>query len=204
MFGAFIFIAGMLFLSGSPAPAPVAGATPPARAPIPGDPGAGYDVYSYRTPTVIPDGNRTGVTLGPIRVPQDSGEVGGVIVSISITHPSTADLTLRLGYDADNDGHPEAIAYLESHRARPGGWAVREPYACPQEMKGVYYYRDEPAGEFDDRGDASFSVFDRLPRGGSFTLTAADTLRADEGAIMGWTVFLKHPAEKLASRSASS
>ena len=168
------------------------------------DPGAGYDVYSYRTSTAIPDGDRTGVSIGPIRIPRDGGEVKGVIVSVSITHPNTGDLALRLGYDMNNDGHAEAIAELEPHRARPGGWAVREPYACPLEMKGVYYYRDEPAGEFDDRGDASFSVFNGLPRGGSFILTVVDSLAADTGAVEGWTIFLKHSIVRLGDSAKAS
>jgi hypothetical protein len=191
MLGALVFLVSVLLLAGDPAQKPDPGPATNAVSLTLEDPGAGYDVYSYRTPTTIPDGDPAGVALGPIRIPKDGGAVEGVIVSVSITHPSTGDLALRLGYDANGDGHPEAVATLEPHLARPGGWAVREPYACPREMRGVYYYRDEPAGEYDDRGGASFSVFNGFPRGGSFTLTAVDSLAADEGVVLGWTVFLR-------------
>ncbi len=191
MWGALVFIVGVVLLSDGLDNAPVAELTAAVTAATGEDLVSGYDVYSYRAPTPIPDGDRAGVVVGPIRIPDDGNPVKGVILSISISHPYTGDLSLRLGYDENNDGVVEASAELEPHRARPGGWAVREPYACPAEMNGVFYYRDEPPGEYDDRGDASFGVFDGLAKGGCFRLSAVDSLPEDKGTLLGWTVYLK-------------
>ncbi len=197
MWGALVFIVGVFLLSDGSDDAPVVEQTAAVTSGAGVDLASGYDVYSFRTPTPIPDGDRAGVVAGPIRIPDDGAAVEGVILSISITHHYTGDLDLRLGYDEDNDGIAEASAALEPHRARPGGWAVREPFACPAEMNGVFYYRDDAPGEYDERGDASFSVFDGLAKGGCFMLSAVDSLAEDTGTLLGWTVFLKHSPAKV-------
>jgi hypothetical protein len=198
MWAALVLIVTVILVSNGWVAARPNGQTVTADASSRDDTGSSYDVYSFRTPTPIPDGDRRGVAVGPIRTPDDGGTVAGVMVSIQIMHPCTSDLAVRLSYDEDNDGLPEAAASLESYRARPGGWAVREPFACPAEMNGVYYYRDEPPGAVGGPIDAPFAVFDGLERGGSFTLTATDSLAPDEGTLVAWTVFLKRPVARTA------
>lgn len=204
MWGALVFIVGVFLLTDGSETAPVVEPTATLAAAASDDLVSGYDVYSFHTPTAIPDGVRAGVAVGPMRIPDDGGLVDGLIVSISILHRHPGDLSLRVGYDENNDGVLEASATLESYRARPSGWTVREPFACPAEMNGVYYYRDEPVNEFDDRTDAAFSVFNGLAKGGCFTLTAADSLPEDTGTLLGWTVFLKRtPARVVPGAMAS-
>ena len=78
----------------------------------------GYDHYSYVRPTTIPDGDAHGVMIGPLAVPDDGTTIEGVILRIRLFHARTPDLGLRLCYDGNNDGLPDASVALQPYLAR--------------------------------------------------------------------------------------
>ena len=148
---------------------------------------SGYDRYTYYNPTNIPDNIRSGITIGPLPVAVDGGRLETVILRVAISHRSPADLDLRLVYDVDNDGKPDASAPVEFYRGRADGCISREPYACPRMLQGVFWFKGDAPGGL----DRTFDVFAGLPSGGSFYLDVADTLAKDLGSVANWSVYVQ-------------
>lgn len=167
----------------------------------------GYDHYSWVRATAIPDGDAEGVLIGPLIIPRDGTVLDGVILKIGMVHARTPDLAIRLCYDADGDGLPEASVALESYLARSQACVSMERYSCPAAMDGAYFFRDgfygrrdqTPAAQgalhdpIDDGADVSFTVFDGLAKGGRFFLAAVDSLAGDTGTVREWTVYTRRP-----------
>ncbi len=174
------------------------GASPGAPAIVAAVPcGPGLEPVAMRTPSVIPDGDCEGLTLGPVSR-GDNGEIlGAVDLMVDLDHPNTADVALRLLYDQDNDGQIDAEAEVEFFRARRAGWSGAVANACPQSLDGAYYF--SASGSDRDPLD----VFRGLHAGGSFYLAVADTLAKDVGILRLWSVRIeiRRPCQVPASGS---
>lgn len=129
---------------------------------------------------VIPDGVRNGLILGPVQIGNPGETLDSVDLDLELIHPNSADVEVRLAYDADNDGEPDASAEMEFFRARCNDQEVL--YACPQALNGRYHFGLEDAGE------DPLEAFLGLPAGGRFYLTVADTLAQEIGTVHGWSV----------------
>jgi hypothetical protein len=150
---------------------------------------SGYEAFTQEAPVPVPDGERAGVAIGPLRI---SGHVPGegLVVRVHMRHPNTADLNLRLSYDVNADGTPDVTVPLEIYRARADACVSSEPFSYPIGLDGEYYFRDDAP----DAADAIFSAFHQLRGGGVFYLMAADSVAQDVGTILDWSVYVKHPA----------
>ena len=137
------------------------------------------------TPSSIPDGNSEGLALGPAGVGRGGEILEAVELMVDLVHPNTGDVALRLCYDQNNDGRPDAKAELEFFRARRSGWSGAVANACPRSLDGAYYFRG------DDSGDDPLDVFRGLLAGGSFHLAVADTLSGDAGVVREWVVQIR-------------
>ena len=147
-------------------------ATPPSTSSI--SSGARWDISG-----VIPDAQPEGVRLGPVLLDQmESFEDVGL--RVDIRHGSPADVEMWLCYDEDNDGADDVLVPIELHMGRRGGWDEPEPYACPQELDGEFYW-----------GGVASSLLDELrghESGGAFTLVVSDSLAGDVGVVRSWSM----------------
>jgi hypothetical protein len=165
-----------------------------------------YDRYAFTRSISIPDENPAGITIGPLCIPDDSKIIKGVILSLEISHAFAGDLGIWIHYDKDNDGDYDASSSVEFHLARENACLGEDFWACPIELKGIYFFREDGWEALDDRGDpslldsgermgspaaSSFSVFEDLPRGGSFYLSVTDAGPENTGAIAGWSVYVE-------------
>jgi hypothetical protein len=165
---------------------------------------SGYSHHSFDMPAAIPDGASSGITSGPIQIPDDGAAIEGLVLSLSITHPYTGDLEVSLAYDENNDGKVELTVPVELYRARTDGCTAREPHAYPDQLDGTYYFRDDSVSRpaaiaaatagmqpdpLADPGTPSFSSFDGMRTGGSFYLHVVDTLPQKSGTVLGWSIY---------------
>jgi subtilisin-like proprotein convertase family protein len=137
---------------------------------------------TWNAPAEIPDADTAGIRLGPLAVPESVGQLGDLGLYLEITHPNAADIRVWLCYDADNDGIEDIRVEAEFYRGKKTGWDQREPFACPQELSGHYYFGGGSAG------DSPFAAFRGWNAGGSFYLTVVDSLPQETGIIQGWSV----------------
>ncbi len=160
-----------------------AGVSPEAPAIVAAVPsGSALEPVAMHTPSVIPDGDFEGLTLGPVSCGNNGEILRAVDLIVDLNHPNTADVALRLCYDQDNDGQIDAEAELEFFRARRAGWSGAVANACSQSLCGAYYFSAaEPEGD-------PLDVFRGLQAGGSFYLAVADTLAQDAGILRMWSV----------------
>jgi hypothetical protein len=146
------------------------------------------DAFTFSQAVTIPDGVRAGVLIGPLAV-EGEGSLEGLVVRIEIRHPATGDVDLRLCYDEDKDGIPDATAPLEFYLARKNACTAAEPFASPAELSGDYYFHDGGPGV----SEPIFSAFRGLERGGRFYLAAVDSMAQESGSISNWSVYLNRP-----------
>ena len=149
----------------------------------------GYVAYAFPGPTMIPDGDLAGVTLGPVRISRRHNTIRGIVLCLELTHDYAGDLSIRLQYDSDNDGAFDATSPVELYLSRLDPCAGEELWAYHVAPHGEYFFKDEgwqAAGQ-----DASFKVFDGLQSGGSFYLSIVDEGTEKSGTIMRWTVYVE-------------
>lgn len=150
---------------------------------------SGYEVFTLETPVPLPDGERAGFAIGPLRISdQIPGE--GLVVRVHMRHPNTADVSLGLSYDVNDDGMSVVTVPLEIYRARADACVSSEPFSYPIALDGEYYFRDDAP----DAADAIFAAFRHLRGGGAFYLMAADSAAQDVGVILDWSVYVKRSA----------
>ena len=160
-----------------------------------------YDRCVQAAEAAIPAGDPAGVTVGPLTLPA-GGNLRDLMVGLEIEHRFAGDLSVRLDYDSDNDGAYDAGTLVEFHWVRPASNADRESWSCPVELDGVYYFEDEEGEMSGNRmgtrncetvpdADATFSVFDGMPSGGSFYLTIVDEGEGSDGKVSGWAVYVE-------------
>ena len=153
---------------------------------------------SFVEPTGIPDGDPAGVTLGPLDMARTDQTIHDVVLGLQVSHAYSGDLSVRLHYDSDNDGVFEASTPVEVYLARVGAPEAEELWAYPIELGGTYFFRDEGWG--DSGEDGSLQMFDGLPGGGSFYLSAIDNSAGDTGTILAWTVSVATSPVELSAR----
>jgi len=134
--------------------------------------------------SLIPDAHHEGITLGPVSA-SGSGTLEDITLSLTVSHPYSADLTFSLEYDADGDGDPEASSSVEMFlsRTQPDS---EEVWHCTPTLDGTYFFKDE--GWKRDGVDSDFRVFDGLSAGGDWYLVAKDSQAGQTGIIFDWAV----------------
>jgi hypothetical protein len=148
-----------------------------------------YVAYTYSGPNTIPDGDPTGITLGPLRVSQRHPTIQGILLSLGLNHEYAGDLSIRLQYDGDNDGACDAESLVELYLARLDPCEGEQLWAYHVSPHGEYFFKDEgcqAAGE-----EASFEVFEGLAGGGSFYLSVVDGGTERTGTIEDWVVYVR-------------
>lgn len=139
--------------------------------------------------TEIPDGDRAGVTIGPLAVRRDGSAIEDVVLELDITHPCPSDVSLWLAYDEDNDGVSEVQTPIDLYLMRPRNRDASPGWACPVRLGGKYFVRHEPETEqLPDWEPGSLAVFRGLDKGGSFWLRVVDSAAGDRGTVAGCTV----------------
>ena len=149
--------------------------------------GLGYTPYAWSEARQIPDGDRRGITLGPVCTKDDASELGSVMLRLDIRHPATGDLQIWLAYDANGDGAPDVRVPVEFYLSRPDS-SAEELHACPISLQGTYFFRDDPRGH-----ETPFAPLRTLRRGHAFFLQVADTLAEKAGTVLDWAVYVKAP-----------
>jgi hypothetical protein len=150
--------------------------------------GVYHRCYAYAAVTAIPDNRSDGITMGPVAVDGGSRTINRIILKIDITHAYVGDLTISLHYDSDGDGRFDAGTPIDIHLARPESCRAEELCACPIELRGVYYFKDDgwsAAGE-----DASLAAFEGLDAGGGFYLSLIDAAEGNRGFIRKWAIYV--------------
>ncbi len=134
--------------------------------------------------SLIPDGQPEGITLGPVSV-SGSGTLEDITLSLTVSHPYSADLTFSLAYDADGDGNLEASSPVEMFlsRSQPDS---EEAWNCTPTLDGTYFFKDE--GWKRNGVDSDFGVFDGLSAGGDWYLVVVDSQSGQTGIISDWAV----------------
>lgn len=172
----------------------------------------GFDSLTAALPDSvdITDGDPSGVTVGPLAVPNDGQYLRDVVLGLNIRHPHVGDLTVTLTYDVECDSAPEASARV---LCRPGrsGCETGSDTGCPANLtrERWVYLNDAASAEIGlvpyGCGDTNYdiqggcyrpsstgeplAVFARLPRGGCFRLVLSDAVTYDSGTLWGWTVY---------------
>ena len=129
----------------------------------------------------IPDAKPEGVRLGPI-VLDGRDLLGDLGLRVEIYHPSPADVGMWLCYDENDDGVDDVRIPIELHLGKRRGWDEPEPYACPQELDGDFYF-----GGSEEDGSLLAPLRD-LMGGGAFSLVVVDSLAADTGVVRTWSL----------------
>jgi len=143
-------------------------------------------------PTMIPDGDRAGVTIGPLAIRRDGSLIEDVVLELDITHPCPSDVSVWLVYDADNDGVSEAQTPIDLYLARPKNRDASPGWACPVRLDGKYFFRHETVTEgLPDWEPGSLAAFRGLDKGGSFRLRVVDAEAGDRGTVAGCTVHVR-------------
>lgn len=133
----------------------------------------------------IPDDQPQGVTLGPLHI-ADSGRIEEIVLAVSLTHPNAADVTMTLGYDADRDGRPDVSSPVAIYLARRDLCRGTEAWACPLELTGTYFFKDDGWQEVGE--SVSFEVFAGLEACGDWYLTIVDSGPHHVGTVSGWEI----------------
>jgi hypothetical protein len=159
---------------------------------VPAHCGVSYRDFHFSRLTVIPDGNPSGVLIGPIPTLDDGRAIEDVILEIEISHSYVGNLTAWLYYDADNDGVFDAETPIELYLARPGFCASPPMWGYPVVLEGLYFFQhEEKAAALDGWDVGTFTSFRGLNRGGSFHLRIVDGGGGGEGVVRSWAIHIK-------------
>ena len=137
------------------------------------------DFVSFTCPVGldIPDEDRQGVTLGPIRIPATRLPVEKILVEIDITHPYSGDLELLLYCDRDEDGRVDGTHRLEIHHMVADPCVESVADACQVTLDGLCFFwvcGMEPP-------DPACRQYD-------FQLRVSDGMVEDAGTVRSWTL----------------
>jgi len=149
----------------------------------------------------IPDCDPAGVSFSTA-TDDDGATIDDVILSAEISHTWSGDLRLWLSYDLECDGTDDVGPVAALCRAGLDGCDADGCCGCSAEIGGVYLFSDDGAlplaedcvavepGCYGVAVDSPnpLAVFDGQPKGGCFTLFAADGACADTGSVASWSV----------------
>jgi hypothetical protein len=141
----------------------------------------------FEIPVIIPDNDPEGIVLGEIKLGGDEEPIQDIVLSMNLKHDYLGDLSFSLYYDFDHDGIFDAVTPIDFHLARLDPCCGEELYACPAELDGFYYFKDEGWEETGE--ESSFTVFKDLPGGGSFYLAVVDRMEDNTGTVRSWAVY---------------
>ena len=191
--------------------------------PTPGDPSetvgqvdcnlTGYknEIMVLNPPLAIPDNNPTGVSVGPLVIPDDGTLIGDVIIDLRLSHTWIGDIIATVGYDENCDG---AVDVSSTILCRPG-----RTVSCGTTGSGVgcssnlicdntYLFDDAATASLPSTGCSSptnipggcyrptgldtglLSVFEGHRKGGCWYLRLSDNAIADTGTLCQFSVHI--------------
>ena len=173
----------------------------------------GYKSFEITGQFQIPDGDPTGVTIGPILTPADGDIINDVIIDLRAQHTWIGDLIAVVTYDPDCDGPLAAVSTRILCRQRgtsaaaPGPCGTGTGFGCSGDLTcgGQLLFSDEataevavgtcptaiPPGCYKPTG-GSLSIFRGLLKGGCWYLTVSDNASDDVGQVCQFSVHLRN------------
>jgi hypothetical protein len=159
----------------------------------------------------IPDNNLSGVTLGPLTLPDDGTTIADVVIELKATHTYVGDLKITVRYDLECDGTTDAQAVL---LCRPRGTQSTTPAPCGTgtsfgcsgnlSCSKSYKFDDTGSGYLAEGscpstvssgcykpaavGGSPLSAFAGLTKNGCWYMDIVDHAAADVGTVCEWTV----------------